>query len=360
MRDFIELPFSIYRNDPNWVPPLRSEVRRALNKKKNPYFINATVDLFICYWDNLPVTRAAIVINKNHEHKFCIKAAFFGFFESRNDVNAVKLLFTEIEKYCRARRIDIIEGPFNPNHYSELGMQISNYGTPPSFFQTYNPEYYPVLLESVGFMISKTVFTSKNDEIKEFTRQKQRTYPQLQHRNGLIVRPFRMDEFKADLEKVREVFNDAFASNWHFLNVSKEEYEFSTKFLRFVTTPDLLRIVECNGESAGVLMCVPDINPLIKDLRGRMNLFKLIRFLKQRKHIRRLIVYAVGFKKRFQRTTAYKLLYNELIKIAEDYDSIETTWMSPDNFLAVKSAERFGMNPDKYFAIYAKNLNGVS
>jgi hypothetical protein len=359
LRDFIELPFLIYRNDPNWVPPLRSEVRRVLDERKNPYFANASLELFICYWDDFPVARAAVVINKRHQQKFGIKAAFFGFFESRNDTTAVRHLFAETEKYCHAQGVEVIEGPFNPNHYSELGIQISNYGTPPSFFQTYNPEYYRTLLEDAGFKISKTIFTSKNDQIKEFIRQKK--YAQLQLQNGkyFTVRAFRMNAFKEDMEKVREVFNDAFDSNWHFLNVSKEEYEFSTKFLRYVTKPDLLKIVECNGEPAGVLMCIPEINPLIKDLRGRIGPLKAIRFFSNKKYIHRLVVYAVGFKKRHMRTEAYKLLYNEMIKMAEGYDSFETTWMSPDNLPAVKSAERFGMTPDKYFAIYTKKVNGV-
>jgi len=359
LRDFIELPFSIYRNDPNWVPPLRSEARRVLNERKNPYYANASIELFICYWDDLPIARAAVIIDKNYEKKYGTKTAFFGFFESRNDRAAVRFLFAEIEKYCRARYIASIEGPFNPNHYSELGLQISKYGTPPSFFQTYNPEYYPALLEDAGFKTSKTIFTAKNERIKEYFRQKQSAQLPSQNGKEFNVRAFRMNAFKEDMERVREVFNDAFDSNWHFLNVSKEEYEFSTKFLRFVTTPELLKIVECNGESAGVLMCVPDINPLIKDLRGRVGPLKFIRFLKHKKDIRRLIVYAVGFKKRFQRTTAYKLLYNEMVKMAEGYDTLETTWMSPDNLPAVKSAERFGMIPDKYFAIYAKQIDGM-
>lgn len=356
LRDFVELPFSIYRNDPCWVPPIRSEMRRVLNQRKNPYFANAGIELFICYWDDLPIARAAVVIDKRYEKKSGVKTAFFGFFESKNDTAAVRLLFSEIEKYCRIRGIERIEGPFNPNHYSELGMQISNYGTPPSFFQTYNPEYYPALLEDAGFNITKTLFTAKNERIKDFIRQKRSTHPPLPVGQEFTLRSFRMNAFKADLEIVREVFNDAFDSNWHFLPVSKEEYEFSTKFLRFVTTPELLKIVEFNAEPAGVLMCVPDINPLIKNLRGRIGPVKTIRFLKHKKDIRHLIIFAVGLKKSYQRTTVYRLLYDELFKLAEQYDTLETTWISPDNPLAVKSAERFGMLPDKHFAIYAKRI----
>jgi hypothetical protein len=146
LKEFLRLPFFLYRDDPHWVPPVVSEVRRTLDTKRNPYFANATLRLFLCYKDGTPTARLAIVIDRLYEDKFGVRTAFFGFFESTNDEEAVRRLFGEAEEVCRAEGVKILEGPFNPNHYSELGLQVDKFETSPSFFQPYNPAYYSALL----------------------------------------------------------------------------------------------------------------------------------------------------------------------------------------------------------------------
>jgi hypothetical protein len=122
LKDFINLPFEIYRDDKNWIAPIKSELKRILDVKKNPYFKFASLDLFNCYFDNKIVARISLSVNNVYCEKAGIRTAFFGFFESYNEPNAVKFLFDEVFKYCKENGIERLEGPFNPNLYSELGM----------------------------------------------------------------------------------------------------------------------------------------------------------------------------------------------------------------------------------------------
>ena len=226
--DFLKIPYRIYKNDENWIAPLNSEIRRSLNPKLNPYFKNASLELFICYDNEIPVSRAAVVINKLYKHKYNISKALFGYFESMNDIAAVKTLFKTIEDYCRDMNVELIEGPFNPNHYSELGIKTDKFDSLPAFFQTHNPNYYSYLLEEAGFNISKILHTRKNDNVNEYILKKYGEVKSLDF-EGYRVRSFSNKNFKKDLEAVREIFNDAFENNWNFLPVSKEEYLFSAK-----------------------------------------------------------------------------------------------------------------------------------
>ncbi len=356
MRDFFRLPLLLYCDDTNWVAPISSEVRRVLDVRRNPYFAHATLKLFICYKARKAVARTAVVINRLHEQKFGLKVAFFGFFESANDKEAVRHLFEEVEEYCKSEKVEFLEGPFNPNHYSELGLQASGYGTSPSFFQTYNPEYYHVLLMGVGFHVSARMITAKNERIRDYVLQCYGVRTPTTESQGFTVRSLILSDLKRELERIREVFNDAFSSNWHFLPASREEYEFSTKFLRLVSSPELIKIVEHGGEPVAVLMCVWDINPLLRKMYGKVGPVKYFRFLRERKRIRELIIYAVGIKKVYQQTRAFSLLLNSMCQIALNYDSLETTWILPENVLAMKAAERLGMVPDKHFVIYGKSL----
>lgn len=358
MKDFLRLPFRVYCEDPNWVPPFNSEVRRVLDERRNPYFANAKLRLFVCYKEDAIAARVAIIVNRLHQEKFGENAAFFGFFESMNDPNAVRHLFDAAEEYTRSQGVEFLEGPFNPNHYSEVGMQIDQFGKPPTFFQPYNPSYYNDLLREIGFHVSATFHTRKNGNIRQYVQERYGTKAPPSQMGNYSIRSFSKKDFKAELERFREVNNDAFSSNWHFLPLSKEEYLFSAKYLSLVTFPDLIKIVEHNGNPVGIVHCVLDINPALRKLRGKAGPLKLVRFLRDRKKIKKLIFFSVGIKKAYQHGRTYLLLFNSFSQMCREYKVLETTWMSEENSSAIKAAEYFGLKPDKNFAIYKKHLSG--
>jgi len=356
LNEFLRLPFALYRGDPLWVPPLVAEVRRTLDPERNPYFANAALRLFVCYRDERPVARLAVVISGAHRLAFGVRAAFFGFFESANDEQAVKRLFAEAEAFCRARNVEVLEGPFNPHHYSELGLQIDRFGTGPSFFQPYNPPYYPELLEKAGFRISARLQTMANDELGNDLARRSSALPAATGPNGYTVRSFSLADKARDLELMREVNNEAFAANWHFLPLTPEEYAFSAKFMSFVTRPDLIKFVEHRGRPVAVLHCVLDINPLLRRWNGTAGPVKILRFLRDRRAVKTIILFTVAIRKAYRRTHVSQLLINEFCRMARPFARAETTWMSLDNQSALKGAASLGMKPDKHFAIYAKEL----
>ena len=357
MRDFLDLPERVYRDDPNFVPPLKAEVRRTLNCGKNPYFKGAELQLFVCYADGVPVARTAIVINPRHEQRFGVRAAFFGFFESVNDPAAVKALFAAAVHFCRTQGATLLEGPFNPNHSSELGLLLDHFDRPPVFFQAYNPPYYARLLEELGFHVSASLFTARNERIAEFVDAHFDLQAPLRFPEGYTLRHPDMSRLSEEIEKIRLIFNDAFASNWHVLPASKEEYDFSAKFINLITDPGLISIIEHHGEPVAVVMFVLDVNPLIRQFHGRRGPLKLLKFLRGRRRIRTVILYAGGIRKRYQHTRVYPLLSDACARIARRFDCLEGTWISEGNMLARRSAERLGMKPDKHFAIYALSIS---
>jgi hypothetical protein len=357
MKDFLQLPFLVYRDDHSWVAPITSEVRRTLDKKRNPYFADAELELFVCYKSSVIAARTAIVINGLHQKKFSERSAFFGFFESINDPEAVSCLFAQAEAYCAGQGIDVLEGPFNPNHYSELGLQVSHYGTPPAFFQSYNPAYYRHLLRAVGFRPTAVFQTMKNENIREYMQERYGSLQGSVEVDGYKVRSLSLADLENELERIREVNNDAFSSNWHFLPLSREEYLFSAKFLRLVTRPELVKIIEHQGRPVGVVHCVLDINPLLRKMNGKTGLLKALRFLYGRRKIKTLIIFSVGIKKAYQHTQAFRLLLQAFCQTVQKYEVLETTWLSGENSTVMASAEHLGLKPDKQFAIYKKSIS---
>jgi len=355
MQDFLDLPFRIYKNDHKWVPPLRSEVERTLDQKRNPYFSGSDLQKFVCYKGNEPVARTITVINPEHWKKFNQKTAFFGFYESLEDELASAILFEKMEEYCKNQGAEYLEGPFNPNHYSELGMLVKNYEMP-AFFEPYNPLYYPSYIKNEGFKVVYSIHTRINNDAGEKLNLRHKNFNHHLETNGYTIRHFNLFDIKSELGRIREVFNDAFSENWHFLPVSMKEYLFSAKSLFAVTNPSLIQIVEHYGKPVGVLQCVLNINPLLQSLKGRFSITDIYKLLVQRKAIREVIIYAVGIKKAYQNSRAFILLTNAMLKIAQRYPVVYCTWMSDDNVAAVKASEIIGLKPYKWFEVYGKSL----
>jgi hypothetical protein len=354
--DFLRLPQVIYRDDPNWVAPLSSEVRRTLDASTNPYFERARLGLFICYHDDEPLARACAVVGSGAWRGAGGKCALFGFYEAVDDPEASGRLFDAVTRFCREAGADRIEGPFNPNHYCELGLQTSGFGTAPAFFETYNPRYYAALLAAVGFSAVQRLHTRSNPNVGAYIRQRYGRVARPSTQGEYRVRPFRLLDMRHELERIRSVFNDAFADNWHFLPLSAAEYSFAAKHLFFVTYPRLVALVEHHGNPVGVAQCALDVNPLLRQLGGRATLGGTARFLAGRRRIRNAVVYAVGIKRDHRGTDAYRLLLSYLLWVLRDCRVLTTTWMTDENIPALRLARRFGLEPSKYFAIYGRRL----
>lgn len=350
--DFLELPFHLYRDDPSWVAPLRSEVLRVLDAKRNPYFDGVALEKFICYRDGRPSARGIVVINPKHWAKFDKKTAFFGFFESEKDEQSVQSLFGVMEEYCVQQGAEYLEGPFNPNHYSELGLLVKNF-SPPAFLETYNPEYYADLLTSAGFQAIlplHTRFRDTQDLIKrDFTRLKTQA-----EQAGFTIRSFNLFRMRSELERIREVFNDAFGENWHFLPLSREEYLFSAQSMFLVTNPLLVQIVEHHGKPVGVLQFVLNVNPVLAQMKGRMGPLRFLQFIRRHFAVREIVLYAIGVKKAYRGSLVFKMLLDAFYRLARRYRRVYCTWMSDTNLPVISAAEHTGLVPYKWFEIFGK------
>ena len=355
MQDFIMLPHRIYSKDPNWIAPVDSEILRVLNEKKNPYFESASLDKFVCYRNNEPVARAVIVINSEYWKRWNQKTAFFGFYEAIYDQEATTQLFSFLETYCLQKGAEYLEGPFNPNHYSEIGILSENFDMP-QFFETYNPKWYKQRLLNIGFTVKKSVFTRINPEFKTSVAKMNNRI----HVNGRAaefhIRYFNLLRFRRDIETMRNINNDAFSDNPYFLPLSSREYRFASKFMFLITSPKLITFIEYNNKPVGVMQAVYNVNPAFKKVNSNFSLFGLIRFLVWRNKTKEVIIYSAGIKKEYRKTIAAHLIYQSICNLSKKFNVVATTWMSDDNPLANRSVEKLGMKPYKWFVILSKKL----
>lgn len=354
--DFFSLPYAIYKSDTHWIAPQVNEQKRILDPRKNPYFRNASLKLYVCYSGTKPVSRAITVINRLHWDILKKKSAFFGFFESFDDENAANSLFRRMEDDSRKEGAHFLEGPFNPNHYSELGLLTGNFSEDPIFFETYNPEYYKVLLSRAGYNEFYRIHTRKNDNIIPVLNRKFPLIDPGSKNKDLSLRRFSLLHMRRDLDLMRDINNDAFSDNWYFMPLTREEYKFSSRYMFLITSPRLILFAEYKGKPVGVLHLVLNLNTLLKPLNGEMPIWRLPEILLKKKRIKEILIFTVGIKKDFRDKGISSLLIRKGAEILRGYRSVSTTWMSDTNRQAILMAGLFELKPYRYFTLYSKNI----
>ena len=355
MDDFLAIPSEIYRNDPNRIAPLQSEVRRLLDPNENPYFKNAILKMYVCYYYSKPVSRSILVVNHLYWQKWNRKSAFFGFFEAFNYKEAVKCLFEKIEADSRELGAEYLEGPFNPNHYSELGILTDNFNSEPLFFETYNHSYYSDLLEDAGFSELKKVHTMINYDIPSTLENKYGSCSDKTSKNKITVRKLNIFRLKRDLEILREINNDAFENNQFFLPLSIAEYKFSAEHLFLVSAPRLILIAEYKEKPVGAAQFAFNINSIIKSLNGRVLPWNIPGLLWKLITTKELIVFTVGIKKAYRHTRVFSVMLKSAVKVFRNFRTLSTTWISDEN-LSENLTKLLDLKPYKHFTIFSKQL----
>ncbi|SVD02313.1 uncharacterized protein METZ01_LOCUS355167, partial [marine metagenome] len=244
---FIRLPWKIYSDFPAWVPPLVSERKKFLSPRTNPFYKESEVDLFLVVsGDQKPVGRIALIINHAHNKTYSERVGFFGMFETINDSQVSDLLLNKAEKWCQKNKLKKLLGPVNLSTNHECGLLIDGFDTPPVIGIPYNPQYYIDFMESWGLSKVKDLVSLRLDLIR-IPDYLELGVARLRKRNHYSIRPIRMNKFSDELEKIWEIYNSSWRSNWGFVQISKEEFEYSANEMRSFINPEFCFIAEVKG-----------------------------------------------------------------------------------------------------------------
>ena len=361
LKEFVELPYRLYRSDPSWAPPLRSDVRWMLDTKKNPFWKHARRKLFLARRDGGGtsvsagekggvVGRIAAIADDEHNRVHADRTAFFGFFECENDVEAAKALFEEAEKAALEilPGADRLRGPVNPSMNEEVGALVPSESDPgiPFLMMTYNPAYYLDLFSSAGFAKEKDVVAILAPADDRSLRRLGRIAEGVRRREKgeLVVRPIRMDRFAEDLSIVKDIYNRAWEKNWGFVPMTADEIDAMAKKLKPLLHPPWVLFVEVDGRPVAFHLAIPDYNLVLNKLGGSLLPFGWLKFLFLKRKIDRVRTMALGVLPEYRRRGFEALLYCEAVREAVrlKYKWAEFSWMLEDNLAILRDLEVFG------------------
>lgn len=269
--DFIDLPYRLRGDDPNWVPPLRVQQMDTLDRINNPFFQHAQMRLFVAYRKGRAAGRIAAINNSVHNTIHHERTTQWGFFECENDPGIAEALFASVEAAGASWGHDLARGPFNPSVNDEIGLQIDAFDRPSFVMIPGNPAYYPVLVEAAGY--SKTVdlfcFWIDTDTVSAALL---RAGPTVIARSHVRYRKLEKATLARDAVKMWQLYNIAWEKNWLWVPATQEEFLHLVANLQRIADLDLAWVAEApDGEMVGLSIAIPNINEAIRTIRdGRL------------------------------------------------------------------------------------------
>lgn len=348
LKGFVELPYRLYAADPDFVPPLRSDVREMLDLAKNPFWKHARRTLFLARRDGRIVGRIAAIADDDHNRVHADRTAFFGFFECENDPEAAKALFDAAEGAAKKLLpgCDRLRGPVNPSMNEEVGFLLAAESEPgpPVLMMTYNPAYYLDLASAAGLAKEKDLVAllAPIDD-RSFARLGRITDAVRRRNPELTFRTIRMDEFPKELEKVKLVYNGAWEQNWGFVPMTSEELDAMAKKLKDLVYPPIVWFVEKGNEPVAFMLGMPDFNQVLIRMGGRLFPFGWLKFLLGKKKVDRVRLLAFGVLPEYRRKGLDAVCYFEGYRaaMAAGFKTVEFSWILEDNLDLLKPIEVF-------------------
>jgi GNAT superfamily N-acetyltransferase len=357
LNEFVELPYGLYRDDPYWVPPLRIAVKELLDRAKHPYYANAEVEFFLARQDGRVVGRIAGIIDKAHNRVHEENAGFFGFFESVNDVAVARALLSRARQWVTERGARFIRGPVNPSTNYECGMLIDGFDSSPMVMMTYNPRYYPALMEQVGLRKAKDLLAYLSNSHKIEMKKIDRIADRVLKTSGVRVRPINLKDFAAEVDRVWEVYSKAWIRNWGFIPMAREEFALMGKEMKQILKTDLVLIGEVKDRVVGFALALPDVNYALKPAGGNLLPTGLLKILYYQRLIKSVRVLALGVVEEYRTSGLAAAFYATLVRNARKlgYGDCEMSWILEDNVLMNRSLEVMGAKRYKTYRIYEWN-----
>ena len=364
LKAFIAIPWSIYRDDPNWVPPLKFERKEAFSEK-NPFFEHACWQAWLAYRDGVPVGRISAQVDSLYLEHHDAHAGFFGLIEAPDDAEVFAALFGTAETWLKEQDMTSALGPFNLGINQEVGCLVEGLDSPPYVMMGHARPYYGQQIEKQGYSKAQDMFSYEmNRDSFAFPGIVQRLLKR--HEKKIRVRTIDRRNAATDLETMRCIFNDAWSGNWGFVPFTISEFSTLGKELLMVVPADFIHIADMDGKPAAFIVLIPNLNEVIADLDGNLFPFAWARLLWRLKvrFPKTGRIALMGVRREFQHTRLGQALAFSVMRalhgpiINRGLQRVEASWILEQNQAMRNIMEQVGGVVTKRYRMYQKSLFG--
>jgi len=324
LKDFVQFPFSLYKDHPYWVGPIINEELETLNKKKNPVFQNAIANYFLAYKNGLIVGRIAVIINWIEVNEIKKSKVRFGWFDFIDDINVSKKLLEKVVLIGKKNNLKHIEGPVGFSNMDKAGILIKGFDELNTMITLYNYPYYSEHLKKLGYQklaqwveyeIKISSFEKSPEKIRKFSKL-------ILDRYSLKILNFKSN--KEILPYVDQMF-DLLGKTYNELQtfVPIQPYQinyYKEKYFRYIHPEFIKCVVDNENNLIAFLITMPSFSKALKKINGKLFPFGFFRILWAQKFIKKVSLYLIGVRPDYQNKGAIAIIMNELQKTFNKYN----------------------------------------
>lgn len=370
LKDFVSVPWQLFRGDPHWTPPLKAELlgNRLLGMvglftPAHPYHEDAIVTHFLARDGKRLLGRIAATVSHRYNRHHGVRMGFFGFFDVCDNYSVAAALLDHARDWLRAQGMVTMRGPggyTNATHEAHQAVLVDGFDEPPTVELTHNPPYYGPFLERYGMAKSKDYHAYKI-HMEQPSQRIKRIAEAVEKRRNIETRCVNVRDIRAEVGRIVEIYNEAWANNWGFLPLTEAEADAMADTLKLVIDPGIMRFASVNGELAAVLGAIPDSNI---PLRPRWNwlrdtdIVRALRLLRHRRNLPVMRLMFFGVRPKFRKLGIDALLYLQVQQYAVDhgYTICEPSMLLEDNDLILRASSSMDGERYKVWRVYEMNL----
>lgn len=357
---FFEVPFRAYGPASLYVSPLKSALARILDSKVNPLFARHGIRrFFTVHRDGAPVGRIVAHVHRTSNELHHLRRAYFGFFDVEQDLEAARLLLGEAEAFGRAHGCDELIGNFNLTAMQQIGVMTDGFELAPYTDQHYNPPHIRDLLVACGFEPTFPMRTAEVDLRRlDPARLLAGDGAERLQDSSLRWQTLRRSDFPGVLDQISVVLNDGFRDNPMFVPLTTEEMRFQAEDLSLILDTRITALVHDAEGPVGTIVCIPDLNPLLKTIKSRPSLTMPFHYLRYRMHrTRAVIIFYAVCRRMHGRGLNAAMLYRVTTALRDaGYTSLGGTWIADVNAASLRQLEKLGAQPMHRLHLFRKAL----
>jgi GNAT superfamily N-acetyltransferase len=366
LRRFIDLPFRLHANRPQWVPPLKFERRLFLNRRMNAFFKHGEAEYFLAWrtdgGDSRVVGRITAHIDHAYNSYHGAVWGWFGFLEMEDDGEVARALLDAAASWLAERGCERMVGPAEFTVNDGAGILIEGFDAPALILEPWQPPYYQQLLEQAGVAKAVDMFVWEID-----VSDRNNTLPVLfelaekaESEHGIRLRRMSRLHLRRDLDAFAEVYNAAWSDHWGFVPYSKQDLDAYAQELQLAFDKNWFMVAEHEGtgEVVGLAITVPDLNQVARKMNGRILPVGWWYFLRKARIMTWIRVGFLGVKPEYQHTGVAALLYVEHFNTAERTPQKHGLcgWILESNTPMNRAMEAMGSRIAKRYRMYERTL----
>lgn len=360
VQDFIRLPFSIYRDIPQWVPPLQMDERLRLHPKRFPFYKHSQAAFFLAYEGTCPIGRLAVLDNARYNEFNRTKTAFFYLFECENNKEAATALFHCAFDWARGRGLDKITGPKGFTPLEGFGLLVKGFEHRPAFGLAYNPAYYPDLIEAQGFVKEGEAVSGYIGTQARFPERIHQLAERIVQRRGLhILRCQTRRDLRRLVSYLKKLYNDSLSGTEGTTPLTDDEVNMMANQMIWLADPKLVKLVMKDEKAVGFLIAYPDVSVALQKTRGRLFPFAWLTLLLELRRTDWININGAGLLPEYRGSGGTAILYSEMFKSVSEnprYKQAEVVQIGVENGNMQRELENFGIDFYKMHRTYCKEL----